>query len=79
MTPMAVVFRFNGTDLPPEMANLSPGQYVVERLDEAPALTADEDRSLSEALLSLREGEGVDVAELCRRIEAILGRGSALA
>ena len=73
MSHMSVIVRFNGKDLPAEMKSLSPGQYVVEPVEETPPLTPEEEAGLRSALASLREGRGVDLAEVRRRIEALLG------
>lgn len=69
---MSVIVRFNGKDLPPEMERLAPGSYVVESIDEIPALTPDEEAGLRAAMLSLRDGKGIDDTEVRRRIAALL-------
>ena len=69
---MALVIRFNGRDLPVEMQDLSPGEYVVEVLDEPPPLSPEDEAGLRAALASLQDGKGVNAAEVRRRIEALL-------
>ena len=50
------VLTWNGKDLPTELRKLPAGRYLVEAVDEVPALTEDE--GLSQALASLRAGKG---------------------
>jgi len=50
------VLTWNGKDLPTELRKLPAGRYLVEAVDEVPALTEDE--GLRQALASLRAGKG---------------------
>lgn len=54
------IIRWNGSDVPDELRRLPAGRYVVEPLDEAPALTAEEEQGLAAALASLRAGQAID-------------------
>ena len=69
---MAVVVKFNGRDLPEEMTSLPAGRYVVERVDDCPPLTPEEDAGIRAALTSLQAGKGLDDSEVRRRIRALL-------
>ncbi|HYY05193.1 MAG TPA: hypothetical protein VE997_01350 [Candidatus Limnocylindria bacterium] len=71
---MAVVVEWNGNDLPEELRTLPAGRYVIESVDELPPLTPDEDAGIQTALDALRRGEGVDSAEMQRRLDAVLKR-----
>lgn len=55
---MAHVVDWDGEHLPVEMRSLPPGRYLVERLDEALALTPEEEAGIREALASLDAGRG---------------------
>ncbi len=66
------VLTWNGKDLPAELRGLPAGRYVVESVDDAPALTEEEDEGLRQALDSLRAGRGRSVEQVRQRIDAIL-------
>ena len=68
------LLEWNGEDLPEGLRELPPGRYVVEAVDEVPALTADEEAGLEEALTSLRQGRGVSAGDVRRRAEAAIRR-----
>lgn len=70
----ARVLHWNGKDIPEVLHELPAGTYVVEAVDTAPTLTADEDRGLAEALASLRAGEGRTVDEVRQTIDSIVRR-----
>jgi hypothetical protein len=72
LTAGSRVLAWNGKDLPAELRELPAGRYLVESLDDAPALTEDEEEGLYQALASLRAGKGRPIAEVRRRIDAIL-------
>ena len=71
---MSVVVDWNGTDVPDELRSLPAGRYVVESLEEAPPLSAEEEAGLEAALASIRSGQGVDSAEVRRRVGAAIRR-----
>ena len=71
---MPVVVKWNGNDLPEELRALPAGRYVVEPVDELPPLIPDEDTGIQTALDALGRGEGVDSAEVQRRLDAVLKR-----
>jgi hypothetical protein len=70
----ARVVHWNGKDVPDELRELPAGTYVVESLDRAPPLTADEEEGLRAAMSSLRAGKGRSVEQVRQTIDAILRR-----
>ena len=68
----ARVLHWNGRDLPAELRELPAGRYVVEAVDEVPALTVEEDEGLRQALDSLRAGKGRSIEQVRQRIDAAL-------
>ena len=71
---MPVVVEWNGKSLPEELRALPAGRYVIEPIDELHPLTPDEDAGIQTAFDALRRGEGVDSAEMQRRLDAVLKR-----
>ena len=71
---MSRVVKWNGRDLPDELRELPPGRYVVESIDSAPALTAEQEDGLLAALAEADAGQGVDIEEARLRIDAALER-----
>jgi hypothetical protein len=71
---MARVFRWNGRDLPEELKQLPPGDYVVEPLEDVPPLTEDEEEGIRRALASRDAGRVVDHEDVRRSVDAILKR-----
>jgi hypothetical protein len=69
----ARVLRWNGQDLPDELRALPAGTYVVEAVD-APALTAEEDDGLEQALASLRAGKGRSLDQVRQSIASAFDR-----
>jgi hypothetical protein len=61
---MTLVLNFDGRHLPDEMRSLPSGRYVLQSVDEVPALTAEEETGLEEAARSLDGGDGFTVDEL---------------
>jgi len=74
MTRPARVVTWNGKDVPAELRDLPAGRYIVEAVDEAPALSADEDAGIEAALESYRQGRVVDATRARQIIDAALGR-----
>ncbi len=74
----ARVLHWNGTDLPDELRELPAGTYVVEAVDEAPVLSAEDEKGLAEALASLRAGDGRTAEQVQQRIDAILRRSQTM-
>lgn len=70
----ARVFHWNGKDIPEELRALPAGDYVVEAVDEAPALTGDEEQGIAQALASLRVGKGRTADQVRQTIDSILRR-----
>ena len=69
---MVKVVRWNGRDVPPELKELPPGRYVVESVDEAPELTAQQEHGLREALRSLERGEARSLDEVKAGLTTVL-------
>jgi hypothetical protein len=75
-----IVFNWNGDDLPDEVRRYMPkelqglpaGRYVLESVDDARELTAEEEAGLQAARESLRAGRGVPLADAKARIDRIL-------
>ena len=64
---MAVI-DWNGTEAPEALRHLPAGRYVVELLDDAPSLSADEEAGLIQALTSLRGGLGLEHEQVRARV-----------
>ncbi len=71
---MPKVVTWNGQDLPEELRSLPAGRYVIEPVDEAPHLSAEEEAGLEEAIESMRDGQGIDGDEVRARIDAVVKR-----
>jgi hypothetical protein len=71
---MSVVLHWNGKDVPQELRALPEGRYVLESVDLAPDLSADEEAGIEAGLESLRQGRGVDADDVFRRVEEMLRR-----
>ena len=67
----ARVLHWNGNDIPGE---LPAEPNVTEAVDTAPALTADEDQGLADALASLEAGEGRTLGQIRQTIDSLLRR-----
>ena len=74
MTRPAKVVTWNGKDVPAELRELPAGRYVVEAIDDAPALSPDEEAGIEAALESYRQGRVVDATRARQIIDAALGR-----
>ena len=68
------VLHWNGRDVPDELRELPAGAYVVEPVDDGPALTTDEAQGLERSLASLRAGQGRSLEQVRHTIDAILRR-----
>jgi hypothetical protein len=71
---MARVLRWNGKDLPEELLQLPPGDYVVEPVEDVPPLTEEEEDGIRRALASRDAGRVVDHDDVRRSVNAILKR-----
>ena len=71
---MVRVLRWNGKDLPEELRNLPPGDYVVEPVEDVPPLTEEEEEGIRRALASRDAGRVVDHDDVRRSVNAILKR-----
>jgi hypothetical protein len=71
---MARVLRWNGRDLPEELRQLPPGDYVVEPIEDVPPPTEEEEDGLRRALQSRDAGRVVDHEDVRRSVDAILKR-----
>ena len=74
MPRRARTLTWNGKDVPPELRDLPAGRYVVEAVDEAPALTPEEEAGIEAALESYRQGCVVGAKRAREIIDAALGR-----
>lgn len=70
----AHVTHWNGKTIPKKLRELPPGTYMVEAVETAPALTAEDDQGLADALASLRVGEGLTVDQVRQTIDSIVRR-----
>lgn len=66
MTPK--VIEWDGSHLPKELEKLPPGRYAIESVDEAPALTEEEEKGIVVALAALDAGEDIPLAKVVREI-----------
>jgi hypothetical protein len=73
MPRSAKVVTWNGKDVPAELRELPAGRYVVEAIDDAPALSPDEEAGIEAALESYRQGRVVDAKRARQIIDAALG------
>lgn len=72
---MVRVFHWNGKDVPDELRELPPGDYVVEPVDaDPPPLTADEEDGIRQALASRDAGRLVSHEEVQRSVADLLKR-----
>jgi hypothetical protein len=79
---VAIVFEWNGDDLPDEVRRHLPeglralprGRYVLESVDDALEPTDDHEAGIHAALDSLRAGRGVSLDTAKARIDRILKR-----
>jgi hypothetical protein len=55
---MAHAVDWDGEHVPEEMRSLPPGRYLVQPLDEAVALTPEEEEGIRRALASVDAGRG---------------------
>ena len=74
MSRPARVLTWNGKDVPPELRELPAGRYVVEAVDDPPALSPEEEAGIEAALESYRQGRVVDAQRAREIIDAALGR-----
>lgn len=65
---MAHVVDWDGEHVPAEMRSLPPGRYLVEPLDEAVALTPEEEEGIRKAMASFEEGRGRSLDEVRERV-----------
>lgn len=71
---MARVVDWNGKDLPDGLRDLPAGRYVLESVDEAPALSDEEEDGLRRALASVSSGNGRSVEDVRHTIDTALRR-----
>lgn len=72
---MVRVLRWNGKDLPEELKQLPPGDYVLESADaEVPPLTPEEEAGIRRALASRHAGRLVSHDEVRRSVNELLKR-----
>jgi hypothetical protein len=72
---MVRVLHWNGKDVPEELRELPPGDYVLEPLDAVPPpLTADEEEGIRRALASRDAGRVVTHDVVRRSVDDLLKR-----
>ena len=74
MKRRAAIVNWNGTDVPVELRELPAGRYIVEPVEDAPELSADEEAGIETALASHRAGRTVDATRAREIIDAALQR-----
>lgn len=71
---MSRVVDWDGKNIPDEMRSLPPGRYLVEPIDEAVALTPEEEEGVRQAMASLEAGQGRSLDEVHDRVLTALKR-----
>jgi hypothetical protein len=71
---MTVVLDWDGKEVPDELRTLPKGRYVIAPVDAVPALTAEEEQGLEEALDALDRGEGVDLDQVRTELDELVRR-----
>jgi hypothetical protein len=79
---VSIVLNWNSAEIPDEVKQRMPaplrdlprGRYLIEPVDQTPALTDEEDAGIHAALESVRRGEGISVDAVRVRIDRLLGR-----
>ena len=71
---MAHVVEWDGEHVPAEMRSLPPGRYLVQSLDEAVALTPEEEEGIRRAMASVEAGHGRSLDEAREHILGTLKR-----
>lgn len=71
---MVRVLHWNGKDLPEELRELPAGRYVLESVDDVPALDDAEEAGLREGLQELDAGQGRSLEDVRRTIDSVLKR-----
>lgn len=67
---MTRVVDWNGRDVPEGLRSLPPGRYVLQHVEEAPALTPEEEQGVREAMRSLDAGEGRTLRQVRETLSA---------
>ncbi len=65
------VIRWDGTHVPEELRNLPPGRYAIEPIDDAPALSDEEEGGILTALDELDVGRGFPLGDVVRDIRGM--------
>jgi hypothetical protein len=71
---MDVVVEWDGVDIPEKLRELPKGRYIIVSVDEAPALSDEQEAGLEAALASIRDGRGVSLDEARARVTSRLDR-----
>jgi hypothetical protein len=71
---MSLLVDWNGKDLPDQLKELPAGRYIVEPVDDVPALSPADEDGLLRAADSVQRGGGVPAADARRRLEDRLRR-----
>ncbi len=68
------LITWDSSHVPEELEGLPPGRYAVEPVDQAEALTAEEEERILAGLAELDAGRGIPLADVVREIRSGLGR-----
>jgi hypothetical protein len=68
---MSTILDWDGKTLPATLRNAPAGRYILQRVDEAPALSAKDEEGLEQALRSATAGRTTSAESLKRRLRAI--------
>ncbi len=70
---MSRIVEWDGKNVPEEMRTLPPGRYVIETVDQAIALTDEEEAGIEEAIRAFDSGdEGVSLEDVRAHVDAAL-------
>lgn len=64
----ARVIEWDGTNLPKELRELPPGQYLLEAVDDVTDLTPEEEAGILLAMDQIEAGQGIPLEKAIRRI-----------
>jgi hypothetical protein len=82
MGDAAKVIHWNGTDLPPELASVPPGDYRIEpvdRTDDEPGddLPPETQARIRAGMASIAAGKGIPLTEVDARLRATIAAARA--
>ena len=68
------IMSWNGSDVPEELKRLPAGEYVIQPVEEALALSPEEEEGIRRALRQVRDGQTVSHEQVQADIARILGK-----